>query len=128
MLAAACSDNPATSSGQIHAGISNKQPPSTTPVVTVKINFEMGQAQGQGLDIYKGEFRPQELSIKPGTIVAWVNNDDYWVANHIVTSRDGLFEKELKFGESFNFTFSQKGTFEYYCKAYPIMTGKVIVE
>ncbi len=49
---------------------------------------------------------------------------------HIVTSDDASFESQLleKYDDKFTYTFTTKGTVNYYCKLHPAMTGTVIVE
>ena len=44
-------------------------------------------------------------------------------------ARDGLFDSgSLPADGTFTYTFSQAGTFEYYCTIHPYMEGKVVVE
>lgn len=72
-------------------------------------------------------FEPKELVVTAGTTVAWVNADD---APHTATSTASppLFDsKTLKTGGTFSFEFKAPGTYEYFCKLHPYMTGKVIV-
>jgi plastocyanin len=71
-------------------------------------------------------FKPAEITIVVGTTVTWHNEDS---AIHTVTDRNKLFESgNLSRGNTFSYTFEQKGTFEYYCITHPYMNGKVIVE
>lgn len=75
-------------------------------------------------------FSPATLTIKAGQTVTWTNNDS---ATHTVTSGtnrtfDGKYDKSLKQGESWSHTYSDPGTYEYYCKPHTGMTGKVIVQ
>ncbi|MBI2847302.1 MAG: cytochrome P460 family protein [Chloroflexi bacterium] len=62
-------------------------------------------------------FYPASVTVKPGTTVKWVNNDQ---VTHTVTARNGAFASPpLKPGESFSFTFSSTGVFEYFCSIHP---------
>ncbi len=71
-------------------------------------------------------FIPETITISVGTAVTWTNNDS---PTHTVTTRDTLFDSgTLSGGATFSYTFAQSGTFEYYCKIHPYMTGKIIVE
>ena len=66
------------------------------------------------------------ITVSVGTTVTWVQND---FPPHTVTSREALFDSgNLSRGATFSHTFGQSGTFEYYCKIHPYMTGKIIVE
>jgi plastocyanin len=71
-------------------------------------------------------FEPATLKIRAETVVTWRNDDSM---SHTVTARDGSFESStMSHGGTFSFTFTQKGTFEYYCKIHPSMKGSIIVE
>lgn len=73
-------------------------------------------------------FDPKELVIAAGATVTWVNTDD---VAHTVTSTAAppLFDSgTLHTGDSFSFQFKAPGTYDYFCKAHPYMTGKIIVK
>jgi plastocyanin len=65
------------------------------------------------------------ISIPIGTEVTITNDDG---ATHTWTSRDGLWDSgSLGGGESFSFTFTDTGTFEFFCGIHPSMTGSITV-
>jgi plastocyanin len=71
-------------------------------------------------------FTPKELTIPAGTQVTWTNKDD---VPHTVVSVDKKFKsKALDTDETFSFTFSDPGTYAYFCSVHPTMTGKIIVK
>ena len=73
-------------------------------------------------------FDPEELVVTAGATVTWVNTDD---VAHTVTSTAAapLFDSEtLRTDDKFSFEFKTPGTYNYFCKAHPYMTGKVIVK
>jgi amicyanin len=73
-------------------------------------------------------FTPKELSIKAGTTVTWVNNDD---VPHTATAEGDtpLFDsKALDTDDKYSFTFTQPGTYHYYCKVHPHMRGTIVVK
>jgi plastocyanin len=71
-------------------------------------------------------FTPARLSVKAGTTVTWRNEDDI---PHTVTSATQLFKsKALDTDDSFSFTFTEPGTYEYFCSLHPRMTGTIVVE
>ncbi|MCX6678096.1 MAG: PQQ-dependent sugar dehydrogenase [Methanothrix sp.] len=89
-------------------GCVEKMPPQTN-VVEIK-NFS---------------FQPSSITVSPGTIVTWVNNDP---VEHTVTSSDGIFKSgNMATGGLFNFTFSKPGKYQYQCSIHPSMVGYVIV-
>ena len=76
-------------------------------------------------------YSPYEISVAVGTTVTWINDD---IAAHTVTSgnfpeHDGLFDSSIFLsGDTFEITFSDAGTFDYYCFVHPWMAGTVNVE
>jgi plastocyanin len=72
-------------------------------------------------------FDPISITVKVGTTVTWTNADQ---DPHTVTS-DGksgpLNSKPLNQGDTFQYTFSQAGTFSYLCTIHPFMTATVTV-
>ena len=77
-------------------------------------------------------FTPNPLTVAPGTTVTWKNTD---TAMHVVCSGKPsddecgkVFEEDsLKPGKTFQFTFADAGTYDYFCSVHPWMTGQVIV-
>ena len=71
-------------------------------------------------------FEPPVLTVKVGTTVTWVNDDDI---PHLVSEKDGKFRSSaLDTNETFSETFKDAGTIEYFCVLHPHMTGKIVVE
>ncbi|MGH3926295.1 MAG: cupredoxin domain-containing protein, partial [Pseudonocardiaceae bacterium] len=73
------------------------------------------------------QFVPALLTVAVGDTVTWTNND---TALHTVTVTDGpeIFESELlNPGDTFTYTFTKAGTYEYYCAVHPDMKASVLV-
>ena len=71
-------------------------------------------------------FTPKEMTVPVGATVKWTNKDDI---PHTVTSDSKVFDSSiLDTNQSFQFTFTKPGTFNYFCKLHPHMTGVVIVQ
>ncbi|HEY82689.1 MAG TPA: cupredoxin family copper-binding protein [Dehalococcoidia bacterium] len=71
-------------------------------------------------------FKPATITIAAGATITWVNKDS---ATHTVTARDGQFDSgRLSQGDTFSYTFTQRGTYQYYCTIHPKMTGTITVE
>ena len=71
-------------------------------------------------------FVPARLTVKAGTTVTWRNEDDI---PHTVTSTTQLFKsKALDTDDSFSFTFTEPGTYQYFCSLHPRMTATIVVE
>jgi len=76
-------------------------------------------------------FLPYEVTVAVGATVTWSNDD---TAAHTVTSGnisdgvDGLFDSSIFMsGTTFEFTFSDAGSYDYFCMVHPWMTGIVNV-
>ena len=76
-------------------------------------------------------FIPEDVSVAVGETVTWSNDD---TAAHTVTSGsasdgpDGVFDSSLFMaGTTFEATFDEAGSFEYFCMVHPWMVGSVIV-
>jgi plastocyanin len=86
-----------------------------------------GQAMAAGapVKIANFTFDPGTVTVKVGTTVTWVNDDDI---PHLVVAVDGKFRSSaLDTDNKFSQTFSTPGTFQYFCALHPRMTGKIIV-
>ncbi len=75
-------------------------------------------------------YLPYEVTVAVGVTVTWSNDD---IAAHTVTSgippdATGLFDSGLFMSDStFEFTFTEAGTYDYYCMVHPWMIGIVNV-
>ncbi len=88
----------------------NDQPSAANAAVTID-NFVFG---------------PQTVTVPVGTTVTWTNSDDI---PHTAVSTDGVFKsKVMDTDEKFSYTFTNAGTYSYYCSIHPKMTGKVVVQ
>jgi plastocyanin len=82
----------------------------------------------QKVGILDFTFEPATLTVAPGTQVTWVNKDD---EPHTATSS----EKPKRFdsgvldtAQAYSFVFSEAGSFTYFCKLHPHMTGVIVVK
>jgi len=71
-------------------------------------------------------YDPAEVTINVGNTVEWTQLDEI---PHTVTSTPaGIFDSGvLSKGNTFSFTFTQAGTYSYYCDLHPAMVGTVTV-
>jgi amicyanin len=71
-------------------------------------------------------FNPPKLTVKAGTTVTWKNEDDI---PHTVASTTKTFKsKALDTDDSYTFTFTTPGVYDYFCSLHPHMTGTIVVE
>lgn len=71
-------------------------------------------------------FAPANLEIPAGTQVRWTNKDD--IPHNIVSEDKSFKSKVLDTDDEFTYTFSQPGTYKYFCGLHPKMTATVVVK
>ncbi len=76
------------------------------------------------IDIENYNFEPHGLTIVQGTKVTWYNKDD---VIHSVTAPDNMFDMDMQRQDYASFVFDEVGTFPYFCKPHPYMTGTITV-
>ena len=78
-----------------------------------------------GIDNFK--FGPGTLTVKAGTKVVWINNDD---VPHLIVSTQNKFRQSpiLDTNQRFAVTLTKPGTYDYFCSLHPMMQGKIVVE
>ena len=84
------------------------------------------------VDMRNVKFEPARIVVSAGTAVVWTNRDT--VAHFVNTdphpSHNNLLDMnslELKQGDSYAYTFRERGEWRYHCSAHTSMTGSVIV-
>jgi len=80
----------------------------------------------QRLDIKEFAFAPRTVTVAPGTTVTWVNHDE---ETHTVTSATGAFASPaLEAHQTFAHTFTEPGTYTYFCALHPHMRATIVVK
>ena len=84
-----------------------------------------GWAQEQNITISEYAFSPAQLTVTAGTRVTWTNHDQ---VPHSVVEKDRKFHSAaLDTNDRYSFTFTEPGTYRYFCSLHPQMIGTVIV-
>lgn len=100
---------------KLNQEINNAQMPVTTTSSDVIVNIK------------NQIFNPTTLSIKTGTKVTWINNDN--TTHSVKSDFSNLFDsKIIPPGESFSFTFDKEVSINYSCGIHPTMKGIIIVK
>lgn len=73
-------------------------------------------------------FQPQELRIKAGATVRWINHEKRTSHSILFLGPQGFESERLFPGESWQRTFDAPGRHEYSCGPHPEMKGVVEVE
>lgn len=112
------------------------QPSPTTEPTTSATMAAMDHSQHSAsgaemqLDIKLFMFKPSPMEVKPGTTLVWTNQD---AIDHSVTagkpgSLSGAFDSDFfGQGQTFEFTFNEPGTYDYFCKRHESMVGTIVV-
>jgi plastocyanin len=97
---------------------------AATAALVASIAAPAGAAEVKvGIDNFT--FNPKVVTVKTGDTVIWTNRDDI---PHTVADPGKFKSKALDTGDSFSFTFTTPGSFDYFCSLHPHMTGRIVVE
>jgi amicyanin len=95
-------------------------------VAAILLPTVAARAADQEVKIDNFTFAPQRLTVKAGTTVTWINEDD--IPHTVASSTKQFKSKALDTDDKFSFTFSTPGTYDYFCSLHPHMTGTILVE
>lgn len=96
---------------------------------TAVVNI-INNAHTYGCEQIRNCFDPYNAQVNMGEIVLWFNHDATF---HTVTSGnrdsgpDGTFDDTIQAEGTFSFKFDKPGSYNYFCKIHPWMTGLVTV-
>lgn len=111
----------------------------TTADAGSESSTEVGAEVGIPVDAYLPDnaasaYDPLDLTVAVGTTVRWTNLDGVahtvtsGTSDGTVGSADGIFDSGFfNEGETFTYTFTEEGTFPYFCTPHPWMQGTVTV-
>ncbi|MFJ2189180.1 plastocyanin/azurin family copper-binding protein [Kitasatospora sp. NPDC087861] len=103
-------------------------PLPTTASTSATSGQPSAPAAANAVTIKNFAFSPATLTVKAGTTVTWTNTDS---DAHTVTSKQGsggpLQSAALATNDTYSYTFTQPGTYPYYCTIHPFMTATVEV-
>jgi amicyanin len=103
------------------------QAPAAGSPATHSMSAGAAAAATKTVDIMNNKYSPATLTINVGDTVTWTNMD---TAPHTVTVTSGpvkFSSGNLAKGQSFTYTFTAAGTYNYYCAVHPDMVAKVVV-
>ncbi len=121
----------------------NTSPKNTTNYTPPKVGMvqpivPISQQATVVVDITAAGFSPQAVTVKAGQSVLWTNRDktEHWIApdptdpypsNGTCGSAFNSCQA-LQLGDSWKFTFTKTGTWDYYDKLNPKFVGEVVVQ
>jgi plastocyanin len=96
-------------------------------VLAASVLFARAEATPGTVFIDNFIFNPKALTVKAGTTVTWTNRDDIV---HSIASSNNAFKKSpaIDTDDTFSFTFTTPGTYQYFCYLHPQMVGSIVVE
>jgi plastocyanin len=73
------------------------------------------------------QFSPPTLTVKAGTKITWINNDD---VPHLIVNVQNKFKQSpvLDTDQKFSATLAKPGTYNYFCSLHPKMQGTIVVK
>src|SRR5438067_5962606 len=101
----------------------------SNPVAT-QLYAKLADAQStktQSVEIMNYQFQPSSLTISVGDTVTWPNHDS---APHNIVVSDGpekFSGPTIQQGQSWSYTFTKAGTYQYYCGVHPDMKASITV-
>ena len=96
-------------------------------VLAAGVGLARAEEPASVISIDNFSFTPAMLTVKAGTTVTWTNKDDL---PHGIASSNKAFtrSKALDTDDSYSFTFTTAGTYQYFCYIHPHMVGSIVVE
>ncbi len=88
------------------------------------MHSQPGQAATVIVTVRDLQYEPAEIKAKIGDAVVWVNKD---IVAHTATVKGG-WDVTIEAGKAARLVLKKAGTFEYYCRFHPNMTGKLNVQ
>jgi len=85
---------------------------------------------GTQISIKGFAFNPNQPTVAKGATITWSNDDG---TTHTVTSGvpgtiSGKFDQHVEPGKTFSFTFSESGTYDFFCNIHNSMRGTITVK
>ena len=85
---------------------------------------------GTQISIKGFAFNPNQPSVTKGATITWTNDEG---TTHTITSGvpgtpSGKFNQSVDAGRTFSFTFTDTGTYEFFCSIHNSMRGAVTVK
>ena len=84
-------------------------------------------AKENKIEIKDFAFNPQNITVKSGEKITWINRDE---EPHTVVSVGKQFKKSpgLDTDQTYTIVAGAPGTYSYFCSVHPKMTGTIVVQ
>jgi amicyanin len=96
-------------------------------VLAAGVLFARADGPAVAVSIDNFTFAPPNLTVKAGTTVTWINKDDI---PHGIAATNNAFTRSqaMDTDDSYSFTFTTPGTYQYFCYIHPHMVGTIVVQ
>ncbi|HXQ84479.1 MAG TPA: cupredoxin family copper-binding protein [Xanthobacteraceae bacterium] len=96
-------------------------------VLAAGVLFARADGPAAAVSIDNFTFGPASLTVKAGTTVTWTNKDDI---PHGIAATNNAFTRSqaMDTDDSYSFTFTTPGTYQYFCYIHPHMVGTIVVQ
>ncbi|WP_448205879.1 cupredoxin domain-containing protein [Azospirillum sp. sgz302134] len=99
--------------------------PALVLALAVIVPCGAGAADPVQVRIDNFTFNPPVITVPKGTEVTWLNADD--IPHKLAGSGRPWKSPVLDTDQRFSFTFTEPGSYPYFCSLHPHMTGTVVV-
>jgi plastocyanin len=136
LVVSACSGGTAASPAPASQAPASEAPASESPAASEPAASESGAGSAAcapstdagtvSATIADFAFSPATITAKVGDVISWTNNDS---AAHTATVKSDTTctTQNLASGASGGIVFNTAGSYDYFCKIHPTMTGKIEV-
>lgn len=131
LIVSACSGGTASSPAPASQPAATEAPPSESPAASesgaaTEACAPSADAGAVTATIADFAFSPATITAKVGDVISWTNNDS---APHTATVKSDATctTESLANGASGGIVFNTAGSYDYFCKIHPTMTGKIEV-
>ena len=100
--------------------------PGKHTLAVVDSTLATAEASAAAVKIDNFAFGPQVLTATTGSVVKWTNRDD--MPHNVESAQNKFSSPVLDTDQSFSFKFNEAGSYSYFCKLHPRMTGTVVVK
>jgi amicyanin len=129
--AAVSSDDDGGSAGPASTEVAASAPAETVGAETTAAAGETAAPAGEQVAVEIAGFQfnnGEPVTVAVGTEVVWTNNDSMDHSVEFSADTGIPTSPELAQGDTYSFTFTEPGTYDYICGIHPRMTGTIVVE
>jgi plastocyanin len=128
LLTCGCTESPSAQPAATTTVTATPSPVITITSLAIFTPERTVSVSDNTITVIKNTFRPANMTLKAGSTVRWVNEDDH---PHRIEFADKTFSTStylLGSGQSASQRFDHTGVYDYSCVIHPYMQGTITVE